>query len=152
MGGLLADNIEETNINNLNIDIKIPYNANLDNASIGGVARAANSVNMQNSFVVTDINIPENSVVGGFFRQASDTTINNCKQEGTILGEDIGGIGVQLTDNSKIINSSSNGKLVGGNVAGLAHSAENIEIINSLALPLFRQQAVLLVWSLTQLY
>ena len=131
MGGLLADNIEETNINNLNIDIKIPYNANLVNASIGGVARAANSVNMQNSFVVTDINIPENSVVGGFFRQASDTTINNCKQEGTILGEDIGGIGVQLTDNSKIINSSSNGKLVGGNVAGLANSAENIEIINS---------------------
>lgn len=131
MGGLLADNIEETNINNLNIDIKIPYNANLVNASIGGVARAANSVNMQNSFVVTDINIPENSVVGGFFQQASDTTINNCKQEGTILGEDIGGIGVQLTDNSKIINSSSNGKLVGGNVAGLAHSAENIEIINS---------------------
>ena len=131
MGGLLADNIEETNINNLNIDIKIPYNANLDNASIGGVARAANSVNMQNSFVVTDINIPENSVVGGFFQQASDTTINNCKQEGTILGEDIGGIGVQLTDNSKIINSSSNGKLVGGNVAGLANSAENIEIINS---------------------
>lgn len=131
MGGLLADNIEETNINNLNIDIKIPYNANLVNVSIGGVARAANSVNMQNSFVVTDINIPENSVVGGFFRQASDTTINNCKQEGTILGEDIGGIGVQLTDNSKIINSSSNGKLVGGNVAGLANSAENIEIINS---------------------
>ncbi len=131
MGGLLADNIEETNINNLNIDIKIPYNANLDNASIGGVARAANSVNMQNSFVVTDINIPENSVVGGFFRQASDTTINNCKQEGTILGGDIGGIGLQLTDNSKIINSSSNGKLVGGNVAGLAHTAENIEIINS---------------------
>lgn len=131
MGGLLADNIEETNINNLNIDIKIPYNANLDNASIGGVARAANSVNMQNSFAVTDINIPENSVVGGFFRQASDTTINNCKQEGTILGGDIGGIGMQLTDNSKIINSSSNGKLVGGNVAGLAHTAENIEIINS---------------------
>ena len=131
MGGLLADNIEETNINNLNIDIKIPYNANLVNASIGGVARAANSVNMQNSFVVTDINIPENSVVGGFFQQASDTTINNCKQEGTILGKYIGGIVSQLNGNSKIINSSSNGKLSGDRVAGLAYDVDDSEIINS---------------------
>ena len=130
MGGLLADNIEETNINNLNIDIKIPYNANLDNASIGGVARAANSVNMQNSFVVTDINIPENSVVGGFFQQASDTTINNCKQEGTIFGYEAGGITHMLFD-SKIINSSSNGKLSGVRVAGLVYSSSNSEIINS---------------------
>ena len=130
MGGLLADNIEETNINNLNIDIKIPYNANLDNASIGGVARAANSVNMQNSFVVTDINISGFSSVGGFFQKVSDTTINNCKQEGTIFGYEAGGITHMLFD-SKIINSSSNGKLSGVRVAGLVYSSSNSEIINS---------------------
>lgn len=130
IGGLLADNIEETNINNLNIDIKIPYNANLDNASIGGVARAANSVNMQNSFVVTDINISGNSSVGGFFQRVDDTTINNCKQEGTILGEYMGGI-VNYLLNSKIIDSSSNGKLSGDYVAGLAYNVIDGEIINS---------------------
>ena len=130
MGGLLADNIEETNINNLNIDIKIPYNANLDNASIGGVARAAKNVNMQNSSVVTDINISGNSSVGGFFQRVNDTTINNCKQEGTILGEYIGGI-VNFLLNSKIIDSSSNGKLSGDYVAGLAYNVIDGEIINS---------------------
>lgn len=130
MGGLLADNIEETYINNLNINIKIPYNANLDNASIGGVARAAKNVNMQNSSVVTDINISGNSSVGGFFQRVNDTTINNCKQEGTILGEYIGGI-VNFLLNSKIIDSSSNGKLSGDYVAGLAYNVIDGEIINS---------------------
>lgn len=131
MGGLLADNIEETNINNLNINIKIPYNANLDNASIGGVARAANNVNMQNSSVVTDINISGNGSVGGFFQKVDGSTINNCKQEGTILGEYAGGIVSQLNGNSKIIDSSSNGKLSGDYVAGLACNVTDGEIINS---------------------
>ena len=126
-GGLLASYISDTNINNLNISIKVPYGR----ATIGGIASLAEYTNIYNSSVVTDINLSEDSYVGGFFETAKNTTINNCRQEGTILGGDIGGIVVQL-DYGKVIDSSSNGKLAGNDyAAGLVRSTYDSEIINS---------------------
>lgn len=127
-GGFLASDIGSTNINNLNVDVKVPYN---DIASyIGGIAAGAYNVNIQNSSVVADINLPE-AFVGGFFGNADRTIINNCKQDGTILGSLVGGI-VDRLEHGKIINSSSNGKLSGKNVAGLVYENNyNSEIIDS---------------------
>lgn len=131
-GGLLANSIEETNINNLNVDVKVPYNDNEYQMNFGGIASYA-TVNIKNSSVITDINFSgrSESSIGGFFGMAYNTIINNCKQEGTILGKYIGGIVSQLNGNSKIINSSSNGKLSGDRVAGLAYDVDDSEIINS---------------------
>lgn len=133
-GGLLANSIEETNINNLNVDVKVPYNGN-DNEyriNFGGIAGDVANANVKNSSVITDINFSGRSDhIGGFFEMAYNTIINNCKQEGTILGKYTGGIVSQLNGNSKIINSSSNGKLSGDHVAGLAYDVDDSEIINS---------------------
>lgn len=130
-GGLLASYyISGTNINNLNIDVKVPYNDSGYN-NIGGIASRAEDTNIYNSSVITDINLSKDSSVGGFFVDTTNTTINNCKQEGTILGGDIGGIVIRL-DYGKIIDSSSNGKLTGNAyAAGLVTSTYDSEIINS---------------------
>lgn len=125
-GGLLASDIGDTNINDLNINIKVPYGC----ATIGGVARYAAYVNIYNSSVVTDINLSKDYSAGGFFNTADSTIINNCKQDGTILGGNVAGI-VESLDQGKIIDSSSNGKLSGNYVAGLVYSNSNGEIINS---------------------
>lgn len=130
-GGLLATTISDTLINNINVDIKVPYNSNISNASIGGIALDTTNVSISNSSVTTDINLSNTSNIGGFIGIASITKIENCKQSGSISGGNVAGIIREMSNHTKIINSSSQGKIRGNDVGGLVILSDTSEIKNS---------------------
>lgn len=131
-GGLLAVTIENTNINNVNIDVQIPYSSALSETAIGGIAATSLGSTIKNSTVTTDVNKSQGFSVGGLFELTSNTIIENCHQKGTIIAKEVGGIVNRLNSSSKIINSSSEGKLIGSDSsAGIANYVNLSQVINS---------------------
>lgn len=128
--GLLTSNLSNSTIDNVSIDIKIPYSSTNLNKSNGGLANSITNSNLNNINIILDINSSGNSQFGGLAVEILNSQINNCKQSGSIIASKSGGLVLNLK-NSHINNSTTKGKMSGELLGGIAYSVDETSEINN---------------------